>query len=657
MFAATFKPQTGPVFVGSGAKKEGEILGLGLPKLGSRQQSDLELMKRFAKDASVKHFLQQQNVAHQQNQQKVQMYAQALSLMARVYIGSISFEVREEQIKETFSAFGPIKSINMSWDAITGHHKGFAFLEFEVPEAAILAQETMNGRIMGGRNLKVGKPSNIPQAQPIIENVTTEAKKYHRVYVASVHPDLSETDLMGVFEPFGTIIKCQLAKQLGGKGHRGFGYLEYTTANAAAEAISALNNFDLGGMTLRVGKCITPPDALTYVIPSSQSNLPSAAAMAAASVTASIKQKEVKKTASPNENSPAAISNKPFFEKSQSPFTSPNECSNDGISTTNKPRKRRGFGAQVSIVPPPAVIANPLAISQSTTFASMALEEKSMVEQNGGSQNNDCMVNNIKLPELPKPGEIATWTPVSSSNFTSCNLDNNTNKKEDEEMLSIQHHNDSHSTALVACDNSIKNSTNDIEYSKSNNSEEEEKHKSKRSRRGKSSKKHKENDHETKNHKKNHISTNSIEAIKKSDAVNDQINQVKLNNEEVSLAHQEKCEIKGNEARYLLMNKLMKKIKSSVVVLRNMVTLPEVDDLLEHEIKEECSKYGEIKDICLFNEPETINVRVFILFRSPEEAECAKNALDKRFFACKKISASIYDQILFESGDYMGVCT
>lgn len=173
------------------------------------------------------------------------MYAQALSLMARVYIGSISFEVREENIKEAFSVFGPIKTINMSFDAVTGHHKGFAFLEYEVPEAALLAQESMNGKLMGGRNLKVnlkfveyctvefliannfsfpslqvGRPSNMPQAQPIIEMVTQEAKDYHRVYVASVHPDLSEQDLRSVFEAFGVISKVQLAKQAGGKGHR-----------------------------------------------------------------------------------------------------------------------------------------------------------------------------------------------------------------------------------------------------------------------------------------------------------------------------------------------------------------------------------------------------------------------------------------------------
>ena len=48
------------------------------------------------------------------------MYSQALSLMARVYIGSINFDIREDQIRQTFSAFGPIKSINMSYDAVTG---------------------------------------------------------------------------------------------------------------------------------------------------------------------------------------------------------------------------------------------------------------------------------------------------------------------------------------------------------------------------------------------------------------------------------------------------------------------------------------------------------------------------------------------------------
>jgi hypothetical protein len=35
-------------------------------------------------------------------------------------------------------------------------------LEYEVPEAALLAKEAMNGKLIGGRNLKVGRPSNMP---------------------------------------------------------------------------------------------------------------------------------------------------------------------------------------------------------------------------------------------------------------------------------------------------------------------------------------------------------------------------------------------------------------------------------------------------------------------------------------------------------------
>lgn len=43
----------------------------------------------------------------------------------------------------------------MSWDPVTQKHKGFAFVEYEIPEAAQLALEQMNGVMIGGRNIKV----------------------------------------------------------------------------------------------------------------------------------------------------------------------------------------------------------------------------------------------------------------------------------------------------------------------------------------------------------------------------------------------------------------------------------------------------------------------------------------------------------------------
>ena len=79
-----------------------------------------------------------------------------VSYFCRIYVGSINFEIKEDTIKQAFLPFGPIKSVNLSWDPVTNKHKGFAFIEYDVPEAASLALEQMNGVMIGGRNIKVG---------------------------------------------------------------------------------------------------------------------------------------------------------------------------------------------------------------------------------------------------------------------------------------------------------------------------------------------------------------------------------------------------------------------------------------------------------------------------------------------------------------------
>ena len=72
-----------------------------------------------------------------------------------MYVGGISFDVREDTVKTAFQPFGPIKNVCLSWDAIANKHKGFAFVEYDIPEAAALALEQMNNVMLGGRTIKV----------------------------------------------------------------------------------------------------------------------------------------------------------------------------------------------------------------------------------------------------------------------------------------------------------------------------------------------------------------------------------------------------------------------------------------------------------------------------------------------------------------------
>lgn len=63
--------------------------------------------------------------------------------------------MREDTIRLAFQPFGPIRNVSLSWDALANKHKGFAFVEYDVPEAATLALEQMNGVLLSGRNIKV----------------------------------------------------------------------------------------------------------------------------------------------------------------------------------------------------------------------------------------------------------------------------------------------------------------------------------------------------------------------------------------------------------------------------------------------------------------------------------------------------------------------
>ena len=44
-------------------------------------------------------------------------------------------------------------------------------------------------------SMQVGRPNNVPQAAPIIAHIQQEALKYPRIYVASIHADLTTEDV------------------------------------------------------------------------------------------------------------------------------------------------------------------------------------------------------------------------------------------------------------------------------------------------------------------------------------------------------------------------------------------------------------------------------------------------------------------------------
>ena len=81
---------------GSAIAKDDVILAMSrpLPKLSSDQKSAVNRAKKYALEQSIRLVLMKQTLIHQQQQAKSLQRHQALVLMCRVYVGSISFELK-----------------------------------------------------------------------------------------------------------------------------------------------------------------------------------------------------------------------------------------------------------------------------------------------------------------------------------------------------------------------------------------------------------------------------------------------------------------------------------------------------------------------------------------------------------------------------------
>jgi len=74
----------------------------------------------------------------------------------RLYIGNLSFNTTEDEIKTLFGAVGPVDSVDFVRDRETGRMKGFGFAEMSDEDAAkVIAQ--FNGKEVGGRALTVNE--------------------------------------------------------------------------------------------------------------------------------------------------------------------------------------------------------------------------------------------------------------------------------------------------------------------------------------------------------------------------------------------------------------------------------------------------------------------------------------------------------------------
>ena len=78
-------------------------------------------------------------------------------MATKLYVGNLAYTTTEDELREKFSQFGEVESVNVIMDRDTGRSKGFGFVEMGSEDAAQAAIEAMNGTEIDGRTIKVSE--------------------------------------------------------------------------------------------------------------------------------------------------------------------------------------------------------------------------------------------------------------------------------------------------------------------------------------------------------------------------------------------------------------------------------------------------------------------------------------------------------------------
>ncbi len=75
----------------------------------------------------------------------------------KIYAGNLSYEVTEEDLRQTFGQFGQVESVSIITDKYSGQSKGFGFVEMPSKAEGQAAIDGLNGKDLKGRTLNVNE--------------------------------------------------------------------------------------------------------------------------------------------------------------------------------------------------------------------------------------------------------------------------------------------------------------------------------------------------------------------------------------------------------------------------------------------------------------------------------------------------------------------
>ncbi len=172
-----------------------------------------------------------------------------------VLVSSLPVTATARDIATYFSQCGTIRDVRLITDRNQKVAKGFAYVEFETPDQATVGL-SLTGKLFQNRTLVVAPTQNeknrANEAKEAMKAAAGVAALPTKVYVGSLHFNVTEDAVRSIFQPFGAVLEVQIHKDTATGISRGFGFVTFATPQEAKRAITELNGLEVLGRPIKV---------------------------------------------------------------------------------------------------------------------------------------------------------------------------------------------------------------------------------------------------------------------------------------------------------------------------------------------------------------------------------------------------------------------
>ncbi|XP_046805673.1 RNA-binding protein squid isoform X4 [Lucilia cuprina] len=138
----------------------------------------------------------------------------------KLFVGGLSWETSEKELREHFSKFGEIESINVKTDPQTGRSRGFAFIVFTQTDAIDKVNEA---------------------GEHVINNKKVDPKKakarHGKIFVGGLTTEISDDEIKTYFSQFGNIVDVEMPFDKQKSQRKGFCFITFDSEQVVTELL------------------------------------------------------------------------------------------------------------------------------------------------------------------------------------------------------------------------------------------------------------------------------------------------------------------------------------------------------------------------------------------------------------------------------------